>query len=55
MLSIIYDNIGVKLTGPLNSCEGYARSKEKALTFRKKTHTKSSKPVERVFVDTTGP
>ena len=55
LLSIIYDDLGVKLTGPLNSCDGYDRSKEKARTFRKKTHTKASKLGEIIFVDTTGP
>ena len=55
LLSRIYDNLGVKLTGALNSCDGYSRSKEKARTFRKKTHTKASKLGERIFVDTTGP
>ena len=55
MLRIIYNALGFKLTGMLQGCDGCDRSKSKARDARKKTYTRASKPVERMFLDTTGP
>ena len=50
-----YNALGVKLTGTLQVYDGCARYKAKYCTVRKKTYTRVSQPVERIFVDTTGP
>ena len=55
LLHTTYNARGVKLTGTLQVCDGCARSKEKTRAVRNKTYTRASQPVERTFVDTTGP
>ena len=55
LLLLTYGALGVKLTGTLQACDGCARSKEKARAFRKKTHTRTSNPGERIFVDVNVP
>ena len=55
MLRITYNALGVKLTGTLQVCDGFARSKAKACVVRKNTYTRSSQMGENIFVDTTGP
>ena len=55
LLCTTYNALGVKLTGTLQVYDGCARSKAKYCTVRKKTYTRVSQPVERIFVDTTGP
>ena len=55
LLRKTYNAIGVKLTGTLQVCDGFARSKAKLCAVRKKTYTRASHPGESVFVDNTGP
>ena len=52
---LTYDALGIKLTGKLEVCDGCEKSKTKERAVRKKTYTRDKNPVERVFVDTTGP
>ena len=42
LLRINYDDIGVRLTGTVQVCDGCTRSKEKARAVRKKTYTRAS-------------
>ena len=55
LLRITYNDLGVKLTGTLQACDGCTRPKEKERAVRKKTYTRASHPGERIFVDKTGP
>ena len=50
-----YDALGFKLTGALWVCGGCSRSKAKARAVIKKTYTRASNLIERIFLDTTGP
>ena len=55
LLRTTYNALGVKLTGTLQVCDGYERSKAKTRAVRNKTYRRASQPGERIFVDTTGP
>ena len=55
LLRLTYDNLGFKLAGTLQVCDGCAESTSKARDARKKTYTRSSNTGERMFLDTTGP
>ena len=55
LLSLTYDDLVLKLKDKLQVCDSCARSKAKPHSIRKKTYKIVSNPVERAFVDTTGP
>ena len=55
LLHITYNALGVNLTGTFQVCDGFARSKAKAHSIRKKKYTKESNPGENIFVDMNGP
>ena len=55
LLRLTYDDLGIKLKGTLQVCDGCVMSKEKSRAVRKKTYTRSSKPGEIIFVGIIGP
>ena len=55
LLRTTFKGLGIKLTGELKPCEGCCRANAKAKAVRKSTGTRSTKPGERLFVDTSGP
>ena len=55
VLRLTYGDLRIKLKATLEVCDGCVISKAKACAVRKKTSTQSTKPGERIFVDTNGP
>ena len=51
LLRTTYNTLGVNLTGTLQICDGFARSKAKARAAREKNYTRSSQTGESVFMD----
>ena len=50
-----YKKLGVRLTGNLAACDSCLRSMAKAKGVSKTTDTISTAPVDRLFIDTSGP
>ena len=55
LLQIMFNDLGVKLTGKLKSCDRCCRSNTKAKAVQKVTHNVAEKIGSRLFVDTSGP